>query len=476
MVVRDLLRFWFAFDEPVTRGAFVRHGLVLMTIKYGVDAVLVGLATGTRWTPLDYLQSVPLLVSSRLADAPGYLAPTLAVWTLPFLWIGVSMTLRRLLDAGWSAWWSLLFFVPVASYGLLAILAVLPGREPRSRDRHRAPAGKRLSSAGASIAFGVVVGLALLWVGVLWIDSYGLAVFMGTPFVLGVATAYFLRRRYPASVRETHEVVALTVVVLAGAAFLVGFEGAVCLLMVAPLGLVVAVMGGVVGRHLAMVGEGPTRGAVLIALVLPGAAAVEAGTEPGAALREVRSSVVVRASPADVWDEVVAFSPIPEPTSVLFRLGLAYPTHAEIDGVGVGAVRYCVFSTGAFVEPITAWEPGARLAFDVVDSPRPLRELSPWDVAPPHLDGYLLPRSGEFRMAEVGPGLTRLEGSTWYEQRLRPEGYWVLFSDYVIGRIHDRVLTHIKVEVEAKTASAGLVTGPAPLVARPAGRHGLPGA
>jgi hypothetical protein len=27
MVVRDLLRFWFTFDEPVTRGAFVRHGL-----------------------------------------------------------------------------------------------------------------------------------------------------------------------------------------------------------------------------------------------------------------------------------------------------------------------------------------------------------------------------------------------------------------------------------------------------------------
>jgi hypothetical protein len=79
-------------------------------------------------------------------------------------------------------------------------------------------------------------------------------------------------------------------------------------------------------------------------------------------------------------------------------------------------------------------------------------------------------------MVEVSPGLTRLEGSTWYEQRLRPEGYWVLFSDYVIGRIHDRVLAHIKAEVEAKTGSAARVTSPAPLVARRPGRHGLPGA
>jgi hypothetical protein len=50
-------------------------------------------------------------------------------------------------------------------------------------------------------------------------------------------------------------------------------------------------------------------------------------------------------------------------------------------------------------------------------------------------------------------GRTRLEGSTWYEQRLRPEGYWVLFSDPVIGMIHRRVLEHIRSAVEARTAS-----------------------
>lgn len=33
-------------------------------------------------------------------------------------------------------------------------------------------------------------------------------------------------------------------------------------------------------------------------------------------------------------------------------------------------------------------------------------------------------------------------------RRRRPEGYWVWFSDYVIGRIHMRVLQHIEAEVE----------------------------
>jgi hypothetical protein len=158
---------------------------------------------------------------------------------------------------------------------------------------------------------------------------------------------------------------------------------------------------------------------------------------------------VIDAPPEVVWRHVVTFSPIPPPESLLFRLGLAYPTHAEIDGEGVGAVRLCHFSTGAFVEPITAWEPGRRLAFDVVESPRPLDELSFRDVAPPHLDGYLLPRAGEFRLVDLG-GRTRLEGSTWYEQRLRPEGYWVVFSDYIISKIHERVLDHIASEAVAR--------------------------
>ena len=73
-----------------------------------------------------------------------------------------------------------------------------------------------------------------------------------------------------------------------------------------------------------------------------------------------------------------------------------------------------------------------------------MEEWSPYEgVAPEHLDGYLLPRRGEFRLVELPNGRTRLEGSTWYEQRLRPEGYWVLFSDAIIRRIHMRVLKHI---------------------------------
>jgi hypothetical protein len=103
-------------------------------------------------------------------------------------------------------------------------------------------------------------------------------------------------------------------------------------------------------------------------------------------------------------------------------------------------MRYCTFSTGSFVEPITRWEPGRRLSFDVTDSPAPMRELSPYrGVSPPHLDGYLRSKRGEFRLVDLGDGRTRLEGSTWYELEMAPEAYWQIFSDALIHRIHERV-------------------------------------
>jgi hypothetical protein len=123
---------------------------------------------------------------------------------------------------------------------------------------------------------------------------------------------------------------------------------------------------------------------------------------------------------------------------------------ARLDGEGVGATRYCEFTTGTFVEPITAWEPGRRLAFDVTDQPAPLFELTPYrHIHPPHLDGFLRSNRGEFLLVALPEGRTRLEGRTWYEFAMYPQAYWTFWSDLFIHRIHQRVLWHIQRLAEA---------------------------
>lgn len=447
-MIHDWARLWLTFERPVDRATYLRHGCWLTAVKYATDAGLVWLGTGAFWTPWSYLSSAPVMLYDRFAEAAPWLAPTLAVWTLPFLWIGVSMSLRRALDAGLSAWLALLFFVPLLGYVMAVALVLAPTDLRPEAPRELDGSARRLPAAMLAIAIGAALGLGMLVFSVRVLATYGLSLFVGTPFVVGVVTAFLLCQTYPASLRETFEVVAMTSLLVCGAAFALGTEGAICLVMLMPLGLGLALMGAVVGRWIATYQPRSSRGAALVALALPLSSALE--SPDTASVREVVTALEIDASPEVVWRNVIAFPPLAEPTEVLFRLGVSYPVRAEIHGEGVGAIRECVFSTGAFVEPITAWEPARRLAFDVVTAPPPLRELTPYRVDPPHLDGYLVPVRGEFRLVPLPGGRTRLEGSTWYEQRLRPEGYWVLFSDGIISRIHGRVLAHIAAVSEAE--------------------------
>jgi uncharacterized membrane protein YhaH (DUF805 family) len=442
---RNWLRLWFTFEESVNRREYLASGVALAAIKYAGDALMVWVGTSYFWSPLDYMRPVHILITRQLVMAPDWLVPAMTAWSLPFLWIGVTMSMRRALDAGQSAWLSLLFFVPGVNYAFMLIMALLPtSAEPYAVPERPRPYESRLPRALLAMGAGALVGVGMLAVSVYAFRRYGAALFFGTPFVVGALTAFLFNRVYPARLRETQGVVVMTLLIIGGIAMLTAQEGAVCIAMAAPLAVGIGAMGAAVGRWIATCTTSKVQSALLALVALPAAAALER-TDVPVPLREVKSSIVIQA-PADVvWQNVIAFSPLPEPTELVFRLGIAYPKAAEIRGSGVGAVRHCVFSTGPFVEPITVWEPSRRLGFDVAQQPPPLQEWSPYaGLAPPHLDGYFRSRRGEFRLIALADGRTRLEGSTWYEMRLRPEGYWDLFADALIHRIHQRVLRHIR--------------------------------
>ena len=120
-------------------------------------------------------------------------------------------------------------------------------------------------------------------------------------------------------------------------------------------------------------------------------------------------------------------------------------------GRGIGAERHCVFSTGAFVEPIEVWEAPHRLRFSVTSNPAPMEEWTPYShIEPPHLHGFLMSKGGQFLLTPLPNGGTRLEGTTWYQHGLWPPAYWRLWSDAIIHRIHMRVLSHIRDAAEKK--------------------------
>src|SRR5262245_6086217 len=100
---------WFGLRHEVSRLAYAASGLGLMAVKYVVESSVIYAYTGRFFSPLDFLN--PLL-SMRQAfftpPAPDWLPWAIFVWTLPFLWVAVSMSVRRSANAGATAWLGLL--------------------------------------------------------------------------------------------------------------------------------------------------------------------------------------------------------------------------------------------------------------------------------------------------------------------------------------------------------------------------------
>ena len=229
-------------------------------------------------------------------------------------------------------------------------------------------------------------------------------------------------------------------------------EGLICVMMALPLVMPLGALGGWMA-YLVERAASRTRGiAMLLMLPLP-PGSILWDVEARPPVYEVRTAIEITAPAERVWKHVVTFSELTAPSEWYFRAGVAYPMRARIEGSGAGAIRYCEFSTGPFVEPIEVWDEPRLLSFRVTKSPAPMREWSPYgDLTTKHLNGYLISEHGEFRLVPLPNGRTLLEGATWYQHGLWPAEYWRWWSDAIIHRIHLRVLTHIRTLAENDAA------------------------
>jgi len=448
--VTDLFRFWFGWVTPVGRRRYFLHGAGLMLFKYLVETAALWLTTGRTWTPLVYFSPVWTVRQQTLGPNSDALAIALAIWTLPFLWIGVSLSMRRAIYAGTTAWLALLFFIPGINYLLMLGLSLAPSRQVLRGPLAPPPVDDGLRSALVAVAAGLAVTIPTILIAVYVRKIYSAGLFLGTPFTLGAISANVYNSRRRASIKETIPIVVLTLALVGGVLTLFALEGIVCIVMAFPIAAAVALVGAVLGRAIALrTTEPPSRTGVVAAL-LPLVVFLEPAPGP-APVQEVVTSVEISAPPDRVWQTVIAFPELPPPTQWIFRACVAAPLRAHLDGSGVGAIRYCEFTTGAFVEPITRWEPGRVLGFDVTKNPPPMAEMSPYrKVYAQHLDGYFRAIRGEFDLIPLPGGRTRLEGHTWYRNEMYPQAYWDGIADRVIEAIHRRVLDHVKHVVEGR--------------------------
>lgn len=294
-----------------------------------------------------------------------------------------------------------------------------------------------------AVGLTTIIAALLTVLGIYGYHEYGFALFILTPLFIGFGSSVLYGLKDGLSYRQSYQIGFLTLGVFLIALLVFAIEGLICIAMLLPLGLLLTWAGSSIGY--AILKKTPDNApSILLVLIglIPLTGFVEKDAEPN--MSQVVTSIEIQADLQTVWKNVVEFPQLDEPTEFIFKTGIAYPVNAKIDGIGVGAIRHCNFTTGSFVEPISVWDQPRLLKFDVLEQPEPMKELSFWDIDAPHLHDYFVSKQGQFKLTKLPNGNTLLEGTTWYYHKIRPEFYWRTWSNYIVHKIHNRVLEHIK--------------------------------
>jgi hypothetical protein len=460
------LRDLWTWEGTIDRGPYALIGLIGFAIKHNLDRLVAWTVFHRPWSILDYWR--PLHGANGIGNvshSDSAFLLTLVATSLPFVWIGVVQTLRRLRSIGVPGWLVVFFFVPYFNLLFFLVLCVLPPRRPTDDFSPRFTYGSNetlsnylpksaLGSAMVGIAVTAILGAAFAALSIGVLSEYGWGLFIGVPFCLGLFSVLVYGYHAPRSYGSCIAIACFSVLVAGALLVALAIEGIFCIAMAMPVVFPLAMVGGSIGyflqRRPGALAAAP--GAYLIVLVIaPMIMGAEAFGPQIPPIYEVRTQIEIAAPPALVWQRLVTFPALPPPKEWPFRLGIAFPIRSQLHGEGVGARRECQFSSGQFAEPIVGWEENRRLRFTIAQAPLLMEEWSPWGhISTRHIDEhYFRAHDAEFTLTPLANGNTLLTGVSRYENWMWPSAYWRLWTDAIVHDIHLRVFRFVKETAEA---------------------------
>ena len=215
-------------------------------------------------------------------------------------------------------------------------------------------------------------------------------------------------------------------------------EGTICLLIVSPLIFGFVITGAFIGRAMFRK-KSQTLNVSFIGMLL--IVFVVDSLSDHQYQNMVGDELIIKATPAQVWEHVVAFEKIEERENYwLFQIGMPSPMATTVSERKLGANRKCIFSNGyIFDEKIVTFDVNKDLTFEIVGQPQD-----------PEIMGHIDIQKGQFLLKDNGNGTTTLIGNSWYKLHVFPTWYYDLWAESITRNVHIRVMEHIKTLSEAK--------------------------
>jgi hypothetical protein len=238
----------------------------------------------------------------------------------------------------------------------------------------------------------------------------------------------------------------------------IGVEGLICVVMMTPVFLLMALLGGMLAWTIRKVRNRRLRStALLTMLLLPYVAGpLEQQIPQVQSRRIVENRIRIRADEQTVWKQIIrvpAIRPEEYRTTFIHRIGFPRPIEATLSHEGVGGVREASFERGVlFRETVTEWVPQRRLSFTIAVDSIPTKTLDQHVTVGGEYFDVL---DGTYEIVPIAPGQVELR--LWSTHRLSTHfnAYSALWTDFVMRQIQGNILEVVRDRAEQAASAAG---------------------
>lgn len=312
-----------------------------------------------------------------------------------------------------------------------------------------------------SILIGLAYGLTMRWMAGHHRQIYPMIMsweFIGlVPFAMGFITVSVVERRRRQKKAAWFLLPWVPVALGLIATMVLGWEGIICVVMLAPIAMVCAGLGGMAAGFIWRYFDSarPRNASLMLVAVLP-LVTTPVGqryllhTET----RTAATYIDIKASPEIVWqnvERVPAIRTAELPLAWSRAIGFPAPIEATLSEEGVGGVRHATFARGVlFIENVDVWQPHQRLGFSI----HAQTDQIPRTTLDEHVrigGPYFDVLRGEYVLEPLPNGITRLH--LYSKQRLSTDFNWYaeLWTGAIMRDLQNSILYVIKNRCEKRS-------------------------
>lgn len=228
-------------------------------------------------------------------------------------------------------------------------------------------------------------------------------------------------------------------------------EGWACWLMVLPVFLLAASIGGLIGGYFKLKKRNDKLNISLFIMLPFILAPLESLINEIPATYEAYTFIDIHSEADNIWDHVTRVNEISEEddTGWLNRfLGFPRPVTAKLDFEGVGAYRKAIFTNGlVFHETVTEYADNRIMVFDIKAYPHQI----PSTTLDEHVvigGDYFDVLKGMYELEDLGNGTKRLHLSSTFEMKTTFNIYAGWWGKWIMKDIQNNILNVIKKRAE----------------------------